>query len=51
LQSRATDSTGQIQASYAELRAVRGNKSVYHNNAIQSWLVGESGEVQNVQLA
>jgi sulfane dehydrogenase subunit SoxC len=51
LQSRAVDSTGQIQPSYAELRAVRGSKSVYHNNAIQSWLVGESGEVQNVQLA
>ena len=50
LQSRAVDETGQVQADYRALRAVRGTKSIYHNNAIQSWLVRESGEVFNVQV-
>ena len=48
--SRATDDSGQVQPTYAALRAVRGRRSIYHNNAIQTWLVGESGEVGNVQL-
>jgi len=51
VQSRATDETGQVQASYAQLRAVRGTRSIYHNNAIQTWWVQDSGEVRNVQLA
>ena len=51
LMSRATDSSGQVQATYTALRAVRGRRSIYHNNAIQSWLVQENGEVKNVQLA
>jgi sulfane dehydrogenase subunit SoxC len=51
VQSRATDDTGQVQPTYRQLRAVRGSRSIYHNNAIQSWLVGESGEVRNVQLS
>ena len=50
VQSRATDSTGYVQPAYRQLRAVRGTRSIYHNNAIQSWLVQESGEVRNVQL-
>jgi sulfane dehydrogenase subunit SoxC len=50
VQSRATDDTGYVQPTYRELRAVRGTRSIYHNNAIQSWLVQESGEVKNVQL-
>jgi sulfane dehydrogenase subunit SoxC len=50
LQSRAVDETGQVQPSYAQLRAVRGVRSIYHNNAIQSWLVQASGEVRNVQV-
>ena len=49
--SRATDSTGQVQPTLRALRAVRGRRSVYHNNAIQTWWVQESGEVSNVQLA
>ncbi|MFC5499958.1 sulfite dehydrogenase [Caenimonas terrae] len=49
IQSRAMDETGYVQPSYRELRAVRGSRSIYHNNAIQSWLVQESGEVKNVQ--
>ena len=51
LMSRAVDETGHIQPTYAELRKVRGNRSIYHNNAIQTWLVEESGEVKNVQLS
>jgi sulfane dehydrogenase subunit SoxC len=51
LQSRATDDTGYVQPSYRQLREVRGTRSIYHNNAIQTWLVEESGEVKNVQLS
>ena len=51
VQSRATDETGYVQPSYRELRAVRGSRSIYHNNAVQTWLVQENGEVGNVQLA
>jgi sulfane dehydrogenase subunit SoxC len=50
IQSRARDETGYVQPTYRQLRAVRGTRSIYHNNAIQSWLVEESGEVKNVQL-
>ena len=49
LQSRAIDETGYVQPKISELRAVRGTRSIYHNNAIQSWKVAESGEVSNVQ--
>lgn len=51
VQSRAMDETGFVQPNYRQLRAVRGTRSIYHNNAIQSWLVQESGEVKNVQLS
>lgn len=51
IQSRATDETGHVQATYRQLREVRGTRSIYHNNAIQSWLVQENGEVKNVQLS
>ncbi|MFM2400416.1 MAG: hypothetical protein RL341_2573 [Pseudomonadota bacterium] len=51
LQSRAIDSTGYVQPSYAQLRAVRGTRSIYHNNAVQSWQVAGSGEVFNVQVS
>ncbi len=51
IQSRAMDSTGYVQPSYQQLRAVRGSRSIYHNNAIQSWAVHTNGEVANVQLA
>jgi sulfane dehydrogenase subunit SoxC len=50
LQSRAIDDTGYVQPKINELRAVRGTRSIYHNNAIQSWQVGQSGEVSNVQV-
>lgn len=48
LQSRCTDETGYVQPTLAELVAVRGTKSVYHLNAIQSWRVAANGEVTNV---
>jgi sulfane dehydrogenase subunit SoxC len=51
LQSRATDSTGHVQPTMTQLRAKRGTRSIYHNNAIQSWLVGANGEVNNVQIS
>jgi sulfane dehydrogenase subunit SoxC len=51
IQSRAMDETGYVQPTYRQLRAVRGSRSIYHNNSIQTWLVQESGEVKNVQLS
>lgn len=51
VQSRAMDETGYVQPTYQQLRAVRGSRSIYHNNAIQTWLVQPSGEVKNVQLS
>ena len=51
LQSRAIDHTGYVQPTYKQLRAVRGSRSIYHNNAVQTWWVQESGEVRNVQLS
>lgn len=51
LQSRATDDTGYVQPTRQVLRAVRGTRSIYHNNGIQSWLVQENGEVKNVHVA
>lgn len=50
IQSRAVDSTGYVQPSYRTLREVRGTKSIYHNNAIQSWEIKADGSVHNVQV-
>jgi sulfane dehydrogenase subunit SoxC len=50
LQSRAIDETGQVQPALNRLRAVRGTRSSYHNNGIQSWRLAESGEIFNVQV-
>ena len=44
------DETGYVQPTYRQLRAVRGTRSIYHNNAIQTWAVDVSGEVSNVQV-
>lgn len=49
--SRATDETGHIQPTYAETRRVRGTRGIYHNNAIQTWLVQESGRCAINQLS
>ena len=51
IQSRSSDETGYVQPSYAQTRTVRGTRSIYHNNSIQSWLVQENGEVKNVQVS
>ncbi len=51
LQSRAIDETGYVQPKIADLRKVRGTRSVYHNNAIQSWQVSAAGEIANVQIS
>ncbi|MGE5097496.1 MAG: sulfite dehydrogenase, partial [Betaproteobacteria bacterium] len=50
LQSRAIDETGYVQPKINQLREVRGKRSIYHNNAIQSWRVADNGEVSNVQV-
>jgi len=51
LQSRAVDSTGYVQPTKNELRAVRGENSIYHNNGIQTWHVRENGEAENVEIS
>ena len=51
LESRAVDETGHVQPTLAQLRAVRGTRSIYHNNAIKTWRVLANGEVSNVQTA
>ena len=50
-QSRAVDDSGHIQPTYEALRKVRASRSIYHNNAIQTWALAENGELSNVQLA
>ncbi len=50
LQSRVIDETGYVQPTYRQLREVRGTRSIYHNNAIQTWRVDPTGEVSNVQV-
>jgi sulfane dehydrogenase subunit SoxC len=50
LQSRVIDSTGYVQPSIAQLRQVRGQRSIYHNNAIQTWRLDGDGNVNNVQV-
>ena len=51
LQSRVIDDTGFVQPTLAQLRHVRGTRSIYHNNAIQTWRVDATGAVSNVQVA
>ena len=50
LQSRVIDETGYVQPTIRQLREVRGSRSIYHNNAIQTWRVDATGEVSNVQI-
>lgn len=51
LQSRARDSSGYVQPTKNELRAVRGENSIYHNNCIQTWWVKSTGEAENVEVS
>ena len=50
LQSRAIDETGYTQPTIQQLRNVRGDWSIYHNNAIQTWHVKKDGVTENVQV-
>ena len=34
-----------------QLREVRGENSIYHNNAIQTWAVNEKGDAENVEIS
>lgn len=47
LQSRATDSQGNVQPTRSSIIADKGLISTYHNHCIQSWAVNNSGEVRN----
>lgn len=51
LQSRAMDETGYVQPTKQQLREMRGENSVYHNNCIQTWFVDENGVVENVEVS
>src|SRR6056297_254053 len=51
LQSRAHDDTGYVQPTKDQLRAVRGENSIYHNNGIQTWHVNEKGAAENVEVS
>ena len=50
VQSRAMDETGYVQPTIQALQKERGVNSIYHNNAIATWLVKENGEVENVRI-
>jgi sulfane dehydrogenase subunit SoxC len=50
LQSRAMDSTGYVQPTKEQLREVRGENSIYHNNGIQTWAIDETGAAENVEV-
>jgi sulfane dehydrogenase subunit SoxC len=45
LMSRATDETGYVQPTYAELVAARGPGTFYHHNDIRCWKVESDGHV------
>jgi len=47
IQSRAVDETGYVQPDFKDLTAVRGDNSLYHNNAVQPWRIAANGEVSN----
>lgn len=51
LQSRAIDEAGHIQPTKNELRAARGQNSIYHNNGIQTWHVKGDGSAENVEVS
>ena len=51
LQARAMDETGYIQPTKDQLREVRGENSIYHNNCIQTWHITSGGEAENVEVS
>jgi sulfane dehydrogenase subunit SoxC len=48
LQSRATDSQGNVQPTRTSLVTEKGNISTYHFHGIQSWAVNTAGDIANV---
>ena len=48
LQSRATDESGYVQPTREKMIAARGNRTIYHANAITTWAVSDKGEVKHV---
>jgi sulfane dehydrogenase subunit SoxC len=48
LQSRATDETGYVQPTREKMITDRGNRAIYHCNAITTWGVSDKGEVKHV---
>lgn len=51
IQSRATDEEGFIQPTKDQLRAERGENSIYHNNGIQTWHIKKDGTAENVEVS
>lgn len=51
MQARAMDDTGYVQPTKEQLREMRGENSVYHNNCIQTWFVNEEGVAENVEVS
>ena len=51
LQARAMDDTGYVQPTKTQLREVRGENSIYHNNCIQTWYVNTDGKAENVEVS
>jgi len=51
LQSRAQDDTGYVQPTKDQLRSIRGENSIYHNNGIQTWAVDRNGITENVEVS
>jgi sulfane dehydrogenase subunit SoxC len=51
LQSRAIDEAGFVQPTKDDLRAARGENSIYHNNGIQTWHVKPDGVIENVEIS
>lgn len=47
LASRATDETGYVQPTRAQLLEARGQHYVYHYNAIQTWRIDANGGISN----
>ncbi len=50
LTSRAMDDAGYIQPTIDQEVSVMGVESVYHRNAVETWEVTETGEVNHVQI-
>ncbi len=50
LQSRAYDQSGNVQPTRAMLLKQKGSNAYYHNNAITSWAVAETGAVSHVYV-